>query len=299
VDLRHLELVRELADRGSIAAVAAAQHRTPSAVSQQLKTLQRELGVSLVEPDGRGLRLTNAGLLLADGAVDVASSVARVRARWDAFVGEAVGTVTIAAFPSAAAMFFPALLGDLAGSGIDLVCTDQDATESAIGAMVAHHDVVLNHGLTPPAPDPRVHVTPLMREPLDVAVPRGHPLAGHDAVRPADVVEHDWIGVPAGFPFDTVLQDLARRTGSTPRVVQRLADLRATEALVAAGLGIALLPRFTTAPSEAYVLLPLRGIRAGRHVVALSRPDRAERLAVRRVIELLRACADSHLTRHA
>ncbi|MFY0406662.1 LysR family transcriptional regulator [Solicola sp. PLA-1-18] len=299
MDLRHLELVRELADRGSIAAVAAAQHRTPSAVSQQLKTLQRELGVSLVEPDGRGLRLTDAGLLLADGAVDVASSVARVRARWDAFVGEAVGTVTLAAFPSAAAMFFPALLRDLDGTGIDLVCTDQDAPEHAIGAMVAHHDVVLNHGLTPPAPDPRVRVTPLMREPLDVAVPLGHPLAGRDAVRPADLMDHDWIGVPQGFPFDTVLQDLARRTGQVPRVVQRLRDIRATEALVAAGHGIALLPRFTTAPSDAFALLPLRSVRAGRHVVALSRPDRAERLAVRRVTDLLRTCADTHVARHA
>lgn len=67
MELRHLELLRDLANYGSVSAVARATHRTPSAVSQQLKTVQRDLGVALVEHSGRGVRLTEAGRLLADG----------------------------------------------------------------------------------------------------------------------------------------------------------------------------------------------------------------------------------------
>ena len=71
MDVRHLQLLRELDDRGSVTAVAAATHRTVSAVSQQLRTAQRSAGMALVEPDGRGIRLTEAGRLLAAGAVEV------------------------------------------------------------------------------------------------------------------------------------------------------------------------------------------------------------------------------------
>ena len=84
-------LLRELADRGSVAAVAAATHRTPSAVSQQLRTAQSEFGVPLVEPHGRGVRLTEAGSILAEGGRDIARSIAEVQATWDAFRGQPTG----------------------------------------------------------------------------------------------------------------------------------------------------------------------------------------------------------------
>src|SRR5689334_2891553 len=99
---QHLTLLRDLALHGSVAAVAAATHRTPSAVSQQLKLAQRRAGTALVEPEGRGLRLTEAGLLLAELGQEVDVALARANARWDAYRGSASGTVRIAALPSAA-----------------------------------------------------------------------------------------------------------------------------------------------------------------------------------------------------
>ncbi|MFD6136799.1 LysR family transcriptional regulator, partial [Isoptericola sp. NPDC060257] len=107
MDVRHLELLRELADRGSVTAVARATHRTPSAVSQQLRTAQRELRTPLVEPSGRGLRLTDAGRLLAEGGASVAAALAQVQARWDEFQGEPSGTVTVAAGGRAATVQHP------------------------------------------------------------------------------------------------------------------------------------------------------------------------------------------------
>ncbi len=103
MDVRHLVLLRELAERGSVHAVAAAMHRTPSAVSQQLRTAQRDFGILLVEPDGRGLRLTDAGRLLADGAVGVETAIADVQARLDRYRGQPTGRVSVAALASAGA----------------------------------------------------------------------------------------------------------------------------------------------------------------------------------------------------
>ncbi|WP_308009986.1 LysR family transcriptional regulator [Isoptericola luteus] len=288
--MRHLELLRELADRGTITAVAAATHRTPSAVSQQLRAAQRELGARLVEPAGRGLRLTDAGMLLADAAAGVAAAVEQAQARWDEFRGEPAGVVSVASLPSAAAFLLPAVMRDLAETAIELRCTDTDIAEAEYGGLTADHDVVVAHSLTSvrPAGTDGLTVVPLAREPLDIAMATRHPLARRDVVRPADLVDCDWIGVPRGFPFDTVLQTVARVTGAELRVTQRLRDNRLIEALVAAGDHVAVLPRFTTPTGAGLVLRELADVASARHVSAVLRPDRAERLAVRHVVEAFR-----------
>ncbi|MEG3614458.1 LysR family transcriptional regulator [Isoptericola haloaureus] len=300
MDVRHLDLLRELADRGSISAVAAATHRTPSAVSQQLRTAQRELGTALVEPHGRGVRLTDAGRLLADGAVEVATALADVQARWEAFRDVPAGTVSVAALPSAASYLFPALERDLAGSGVELRLTDLDLAEAQYGAMTADHDVVVAHSMTsvrPPGSDGLV-VVPVVDEPIDVAMAAHHPLAARSTVSPADVVDAAWVGVPRGFPFDTVLQNVEQATGVRLDVRQRLLDNRLVEALVASSLRLAALPRFTTPVGDGLVLRPLTGVPAVRHLAAVMRPDRARRRAVRHVLDALVEAARSTARRH-
>lgn len=287
--VRHLELLRELAERGTVTAVAAATHRTPSAVSQQLRTAERETGVRLVEPAGRGLRLTQAGRILAAGAAEVAAAVARVQADLDALRGAPRGVVTLGALPSAAEVLLPELLLRLAGGDIRVVVDDFDIAEADFARRCADHDIVIGHTLTGHAPEGagHLHVTPVSREPLDVAVPSGHRLAARAELTPGEVVDEHWIGVPAGYPFDTVLIAVENATGRRIERVQRLRDNRVVETLVAAGLGLALLPRFTTRPRPGLVTVPLAGVRAERYVVALCRRDVAERRAVRTVLEQL------------
>ncbi|WP_304451609.1 LysR family transcriptional regulator [Nocardiopsis sp. YSL2] len=290
MDIRHLELLRELAERGSVTAVAQATYRTPSAVSQQLKTAQREFGAELVEPSGRGLRLTEAGRVLADGGATVATAVERARARWDAFRGEPTGTVAVAALPSAATFLFPEVLRELADTAITLRCADVDLAEVEFADLAADHDIVVAHSLTSvrPAGAEGLTVLPLAREPLDIAMAADHPLAERASVSPEDLVDCEWIGVPEGYPFDTVLRMIEQVTGRELRVVQRLVDNRLIEALVASGGQVAVLPRFTTpttAPAGGgMVLRALTGLPSARHVSAVLRPDKAERLAVQRVL---------------
>jgi len=290
---RHLELLRDLALHGGVVAVAQATHRTPSAVSQQLKVAQCQLGATLVEPDGRGLRLTDAGRLLAECGQDVDTALARAQARWDEFRGAASGTVRIAALPSAATFLVPPVLGELAAAGIDLTIDDADVAEDEFAALVSTHDVVIAHSLAGPTPagSEGLRTRLLAREPLDIAMAAGHRLAAHDHVTPAQLADEAWVGVPRGYPFDTILQRVAARAGRDLRVVQRVRDNRLVEALVAASDCVAVLPRFTTRPGAGVVLRPLRGVAAVRFVVAVMRPDRAERLVVRRVVEALRRAA--------
>lgn len=286
MDPRHLELLRDLARHGSVSAVAQATHRTPSAVSQQLKVAQRVLGASLVEPEGRGLRLTEAGRLLAECGQDVDVALARAQARWDSYRGATAGTVRIAALPSAATFLLPRLLAGLAGTGIEVTCDDFDVAEHEFAALTTSHDIVIAHSLAGPTPAGAegLRTLVLAREPLDIAMATGHRLAAKPRVRPADLVDESWIGVPYGYPFDSVLRAIAARTGRDLLVTQRVRDNRLVEALVAASEHVAVLPRFTTPTSGGITLRPLAEVPATRYVVGVLRPDRAERLVVATVL---------------
>jgi len=291
----HLELLRELSVRGSLTAVAAATHRTPSALSQQLRTAERELGVALVEPVGRGIRLTTEGQLLAESADEVGEVLAGVRARLDAAIGQPRGTVRIGTLPSAGAALLPPLLRRLRDTAIGLELDDFDLAETDYAARTLDADIVIAHSLTgdyPLGSDGLVRQV-LAREPIDVALPEGHPLCRHRRLRPEQLRATSWIGVPEGYPFDTILLAVEERLGERlPRWV-RVRDNQLVSELVRAGAGLALLPRFTTRPADGLVLRPLTGVRAARAISALSRRDRVARLAVRTVIDELAAIGAS------
>ena len=292
LDLDQLALLRELADRGSVTAVAAAVGRTPSAVSQQLKALQRHVGVPLVERVGRGVALTDAGRALVVGAVTVATALAEAQAGWEAYRGEVGGTVRLASFHSAAELLIPGLLHRLDRfPGLRLDTFDEDVAQDAFAALTADYDIVIAHRSDDVVPPDRAQVraTLLMREPLDVGLPLDHPLAGRDHVTAEDLVGESWIVPPPEYPIDRVLTAVAARSGLPVRVARRSTHLPLIEKLIGAGHGIGLLPRHTSAERAAghFALVPLRQIRAGRVVEALCRPDRAARLAVRTVLDAL------------
>lgn len=293
-DVRRLRILRELAELGSVGAVADEINVTPSAVSQQLKTLEREAGVRLVEPDGRGVRLTAAGRAMAQAATDISIAIERAEARWREFMDLPAGDVSLATFQTGGEMFLPGVLTRVADEpAVHLTCSILDLAVSAdVAALVPHHDIVVADSpvVTEEWHERNLQVIPLMTEPLDVALPVGHRLARKSTLSPADLVGEDWIGVPAGFPYDDVLNRLVAVTGEPVRIAQRIADNGTTEALVAAGHGVAILPRFTTR-RHGYDLVtkPLEGIVAQREISAVVRPDRLERPSVQFVIAALQA----------
>lgn len=289
MDVRHLDLLRELATRGTLAAVAEATHRTPSALSQQLRTAEREFGVRLVEREGRGLRLTAEGRLLAEGAEEVNAALATVRARLDAARGEVGGPVSIGCFPSAGAALLPELVLRFEGTGVELNLDDFDLMEAEYAGRTLDHDIVIAHSLSGegPAGAERLVRRVLAREPIDVALPAAHPLAARAALRPQDLRGTVWVGVPAGYPFDHLLIAIETAAGERFPRRFRLRDNRLIAALVGREVGLALLPRFTTPLLDGVVLRPLTGLPARRSIVALCRPDRHARPSVRAIVEAL------------
>jgi len=293
MDIRRLELLRELADRGSITAVAKATRRTPSAVSQQLKILEREAGVPLTERSGRGIVLTSAGRALARTAADVATAIERAEALWEDFRSAPQGEVTLVIFPTGGQMLLPGLLTAIDRMpGLMLHASDLDSHLTEIADLTADFDVVVadSPGILPSWSERGLTVVPLMREPLDIALPEGHPLGRKLSLSPGDLADETWIGTPRGLPFDRILRSIEAANGSPARVLQRFADNEIVESLVAAGHGIGILPRFTTRDREnGLITRPLSGVRASRLISALLRPDRAERPSVRAVVQALQA----------
>lgn len=291
MDVRRLELLRELADRGSITAVAQATHRTASAVSQQLKVLEAEAGVPLTERHGRGLVLTGAGLALAETARQIAVAIESAEALWHEFKQSPRGSVSVSVFPTAGQMLLPGALRALADEpGLEIVLTDHDLPLPDFAQLTADYDVVIadSQGIPAHWNERGLRCVPLMTEPFDVALPVGHPLVEKKVVRGVDLVDENWIGAPVGYPYDRVLERLGATVGREPRIVQRIMDNIIVERLVAAGVGIAILPRFTTrSHGNGIVTRPISGLPAERQISALMRADRAERPSVRRVVELL------------
>lgn len=295
MDVHRLDLLRELSERGSVTAVAEATGRTPSAVSQQLKVLEREAGMPLTERSGRGIALTSAGHALARSAADVAIALERARALWDEFRNDPSGEVSVMTFPTAGQMLMPEVIRDLERHGdLRVHCTDMDPELDEFPGLTDDFDIVLAHSVSGQLSwgGRGLIAVPLMTEPLDIAIPADHRLAARSVLSAGDLVDEDWVGVPTGFPFERILHEIEQLGGHRVNVVQRLSDMRIIEAFIAVGLGVALVPRYTTGTHGGEILLkPLRGIRSERQILALMRPDVAERLAVRTVIDALRARA--------
>src|SRR5919106_1287003 len=237
LDLRKLRLLRELADRGTIAAVAQALDYTPSAVSQQLSALEREVGAPLLEKAGRRLRLTDAGLALAEHA----------EAELERLQGELRGTVRMAAFQTAALAFLADLLRRVAerhpGLRVEYV---EDEPENALPALaLGELDLVVAEEYEH-APRPR-HAglvrEPLRDDPILVALPPAHPLARRRRVPLAALAGERWAVPRAGTGFAGMVVHSCRSLGGfDPDIRHRSNDLRILVALVGSGDAVALLP---------------------------------------------------------
>ncbi|MFD6101335.1 LysR family transcriptional regulator [Nocardia salmonicida] len=296
--IERLRILRELADRGTVAAVAEVLSMTPSAVSQQLKVLAREAGVALLEPDGRRVRLTDAGQALVLRADDVLAAMERATAEMARYRGSPRGQVRVASFPSGAALLLPPVLATLAASGVELVAGDEDLPPSEASKLLADYDIVLTHRdeRAPSLSAPRLAARVLMREPIDVVVAPDHPLAGRSSVRPEELAEETWVSVRGGFPVDDVLESIATVTGVRPRIAQRLNEFRVIETLVASGYGVALMPRYAVAHPDLSVL-PLAGVRAARVYEIITRPQAHRSPAVATVLDAFEAAAREVIAR--
>ncbi|WP_372968687.1 LysR substrate-binding domain-containing protein [Microbacterium sp.] len=295
MEIAQLRAIRELGERGSIAAVAAARRVTPSSISQQIAALQRQSSTPLTYKRGGRTVLTLSGQALADAAVDVEVAMTRARETLARFPDEAGGAVAVAAFHSAGLALFGRLLAATADTGgPTLALSDFDVAQAEFPSLATDHDLVIAHRLAGSrAWSASVQVQPLFFEPLDIAVRRDHPLASERVIRASQLRGVDWVAVHEGFPLEQALAVIATISGQSAAVSHRINDFLIAADVVASSGSIALMPRFTTDPRHRpdVVLRPLDVPGIGRYVDCLARPEALERRATRTVLDHIQRIA--------
>jgi DNA-binding transcriptional LysR family regulator len=249
LDLRRLRLLRELSERGTIAAVADALQFTPSAVSQQLALLEREAGVRLLERAGRGVRLTDAALMLVEHAGALLERSAIAEADLAAAAGTVAGRGRIAAFQSVMLHLAIPAAQALARDSPRLRCELIEAEpEDALPALaLGDIDLVLSDEWQhqPRRLPEGVERHDLFDDPVDIVLPSGHPLArAHRHALPlAALAGEKWASGHPEMGWEEMTYSTCRELGGfDPDIRHRANDATITTALVARGLAVALLP---------------------------------------------------------
>jgi molybdate transport repressor ModE-like protein len=278
LDVRRLRVLREVALRGSFSAAAEALTYSQSAVSQQIAALEREAGTRLVERNGRGIRLTDAGQALVRRADSILGELAAADAELQAIAGLRAGRVRVSTFASAATALLPAAVTAFraAHPAVQVELSLVEATEEAVGGLrTGRADLVLV--ARPPGQplDDRVETHRLLEDPMLAVLPGGHRLAGRRTLRLDDLAGEPWVlgGGPGCSDRATILR-ACHAAGFEPRVTVDFPtdDYNATQGMVAAGAGVTLLPRLALAvPRDDLTVRPLAGAGPTREVVAAVR----------------------------
>jgi DNA-binding transcriptional LysR family regulator len=296
LDLRRLRLLRELHERGTIAAVADALQFTPSAVSQQLAMLERETGVRLLERAGRGVRLTDPALVLVDHAGALLERAAVAEADLAAAAGEVTGRGRIAGFQSVALRLALPAIQALARDAPRLRCELVEAEpEDALPALaLGDLDLVIGDEW----PHQPWHLPAglerheLLRDPVHVVLPAGHPaLSAHeDAVPIADLAGEPWATGHPGMAWEEMIQRTCReRGGFEPDIRHRTNDATVSLALVARGLAVSLVPDLVLPGSRPGVALrPIAGEPVTRAIFAVTRAADAARPSANALLAAVR-----------
>jgi len=296
IDARRLRVLREVAQEGTLAAAADALHLTPSAVSQQLAALEREVGQPVIERNGRGVRLTGAAEVLVGHANVVLAQLEAAAADVAAYAEGIVGTVRVAGFATALAELVAPAAVSLRSTHprLSLVVDESEAPGCFVALARGDVDVAISMASSqaPPADDSRFRRRALMADVLDAVVPAGHPLASRGRVPLAGLAGDDFVGPPDGTSCHDVTVTGCAAAGFTPAFRHRTLDFHSAMALAAAGLGVTLVPRLGQAaiPPGA-VVRPLADPAPARHVFAATRAGAERRPALAAVLDALAGAA--------
>jgi DNA-binding transcriptional LysR family regulator len=290
LDVGRLRVLREVGLRGSIAGAARSLGLTASAVSQQLALLERETATALVDRSPRGVALTGAGRVLAARADEVLDVLQAARADLDRVAGALGGPVRVAAVASAAITVVSAAVRELAGAhaGLDVAVTAAEpaAALELLAAADADVAVVDEYDYVPLALPEFVVVRELCTDPLLVVVPDGW----SGARRPSldALAGRDWVMPPEDAACGSAVRSACRAAGFEPHVRWVSDDMLVLARAVAAGHGVAVLPRLSVPDEVAGLqLLRLRAPQLERRLRAVARASVLARPSVAAVVDAI------------
>ncbi|HEY8717413.1 LysR family transcriptional regulator [Pengzhenrongella sp.] len=290
MDPRRLGLLLELSRRGSMREVAEATGVATSTVSQQLAVLAREAGATLIEPDGRRVRLTPAGKRLAGHAVTILAAIEAAQADLDPSA-EASGTVRVAAFATAARdALLPVVRALLRDHPLVRLHIHEHEPEESLNFLAADQvDLALTYdfNLAPFTFDRALVTRPLWTTEWSLAVPdSGTRPVGDSLATFAHFRGWEWVVNSRGTSDTDVIRTVASLAGFTPMIGHQADSLELVQDIVAAGLAVGLLP--TARPViPGIVLLPLTRPDVVLRTFAVTRSGRQDWPALALVLRLL------------
>ncbi|MBB3663594.1 MULTISPECIES: LysR family transcriptional regulator [Prauserella salsuginis group] len=294
LNLERLRTLHAVSTTGSVRGAAEALHVTTSAVSQQLSRLEREVGQQLLERQGRGIQLTDVGGLLAEHAARLLQQVELIETDLADHRGAVAGSLSVAAFATAARGLLPPMLHTLRQRHPSLTVRLAELEPTEAIAELRHGAVdiaVVQDWPEEPLPVPEgISRVSLLEDVLDVALPVQHHFAGRDVVTLDELRDEDWVSWPDDEICHGWLENTLRRNGIEPRVKHTASEHSTQLAVVAAGSTVAIIPRLGRGRTPAGVrFVPLRPA-PRRRVFALWRNSTTNRPAFQAA---LRALQDS------
>lgn len=249
-DMRRLTLLVEVVEQGSITAAAELLMYTPSAVSQQLRKLEQEVGQPLLNRRSRGVVPTEAGQVLADHARRIVRQMRAAQSDLDQIAGLKRGSLTVGTFPTLAGSFlptvirvfkkrYPAIHLSVRSGRFDELVAD---LEAGVTGLCLLWDYPWN-----PFHDDAVRVTGVFQESTVILVARGHRLADREEVTMAELRDESWIVRAEAHPAVEVLRRSAHDAGFEPAIGFLANDYQEAQAMVSVGMGVAMVPKTAVA----------------------------------------------------
>ena len=247
LDVRRMKVLREVAARGSFSAAAEALSFTQSAISQHVAALERESGATLVERGARGVRLTDAGRALVSHADAILARLECAEEELAAIAGLRGGRLRLACFQSAGATLVPRAVAVFHDRHPDVDLSMVEAEPDVASERLRSGDIdlalVYDFERIPGMLDDELELTALIDDPYDLILPKGHRLAGRRRLRLTDLAEEPWVSSSNDVGCRTITDRVCQDAGFEPRVAFEADETLAAQALVAAGVGVTLLPR--------------------------------------------------------
>ena len=248
LDVRRLRVLKEVAERGSFSAAAESLAYTQSAVSQQIAALERESGTTLVDRGPRGIRLTDAGRALVQHAEDILCRLGAAEAELEAIAGLRGGRVRLSAFPTARATIGPLAVKTFMARhpGVEMQLFEREPEDGVAMLKSGELDIALSIGYegagTVHNPTDGVEEIDLLEDPTYLAMPADHRYARKARTRLSDFSEESWIHSACKGTCGAVALRALHNAGFEPTIVFETDDYNVAQGLVAAGMGVTLLP---------------------------------------------------------
>jgi molybdate transport repressor ModE-like protein len=289
IDLRRLQVLRAVQRHGSITAAAQAMHLTPSAASQQVRQLSRDLGVPLLQPRGRGVELTPAAHTLITHADAIHARWEQAQADLRGYAEQDADSVRVVGFATAVSALLAPAVATLRSNHPQLVVRISEAEPSECFDLLFAEDadlaVVQAVPGEPPPSEASFDVQSLLDDPLDLLVPVVHGLAEERSVPLDAAAREPWVLGAVGGSSQRIVEAACSTAGFSPEVAHHAVDWGAVSAIVAEGLGVALVPRLARLPAQHPVVrIPLTGDPTPtRRILTATRRGSREHPAVDRV----------------